>query len=661
MADNSPPPQIRRQIFGHPTLRTVRAPEINIGGMHSSGGLRGGGGSAMARGFGTGAESGDPVFTGNFEHNPTITFGGLPLWGGGLSDRGKEQKAQSEQIQKFLGDYASTVQNGSSQQDAFRSAVQGNGGSAILNQLMMHPTALRSMENLNQFLAQGQPQGPAYTQVKGADGKVYQIARDPGTGQVIGQPEDIGLPGTPAKTPAGKGAQRTSIGPDGTATITHGTVANGIFTPGTTGAGQPDTETRPPTLGEVKAQQAIAVGKTTPALTPYSGDPVPTATSTKHPLTQGETTYLANSGNFISDLKVARDYANAAGPVSGTVSYVGGKYLGLNDQGATYAAALNRLDQGVYAQYGIKGSAGAKQLMATLPTHSEAPSYVKATLTAQISNAAKELQSNVDLAEQRMGMPLPGTLKTQLEQQADVYPLSDQHLASSSWVARNYPDKLTGQQALELSHRTDLEPDAAKGLDSALDTQAARRMQDQRAAAQQAAAQQQTSAQRAADRTAQAQVDSGASTQPGSAQQGGQGAPGSQGGLVSGLAAPGGTAAQPADQTSAGAGTGSQPQQGSVGSPAAPQSGNQDYTSGPDAQGQGASMVQPAPAMAATMAPGAAQQAAAAAPAPQPAAQPAMPPAPPPVTPNATTGTLATPSTADDIARSIASGMAGGM
>ena len=422
MADNSPPPQIRRQIFGHPSLRTVRAPEINIGKEHplegANRGIGGGGGSAMARGFGAGSEreSGDPVLSGDFERNRTLTFLGMPFAGGGLSDRGKEQKAQSEQIQKFLGDYASAVQNGSSQQDAFRSAVQGNGGSAILNQLMMHPTALRSMENLNQFLAQGQPQGPAYTQVKGADGKVYQIARDPGTGQVIGQPEDIGLPGTSPKPTLGNPARdlvKTDKGygflqPDGT--LKPVTWSN--ETPGGGGvlttAGGPSGQAGLPQSGKAAAA-------------PESISDIPGVGQQATDVRKGS--YNAQNMRFLRALPQVQQDLSAlvqiapqfAGLGKGALMVKAGQYLGTTQVGEQAAGILNRLTAATPAMAGSNYKAAIENFSkALVDSPNNAPSMIAKNAPIMQANLRNQGQTLADTEALQHGK-FPGAIENDLE------------------------------------------------------------------------------------------------------------------------------------------------------------------------------------------------------------------------------------------------------
>jgi hypothetical protein len=467
------------------------------------GGMGAFGGGGEARG-GAAIGSGESNFqNGNFDRGPITTIFGMPTANeGALTTAGKQQQADFGAVQAFLGAYGAAKGRGASETDAMHYAVKYAGPDpvATLSAVMRHSggTPLQSMENFRQFLAQGVPQGPQNVGLT-KDGQVLQ---QDAQGNVTAKD----IPGFRAPAAAGTTLNTKDlvpiVGPDGKTTwnaVTRGPdgklTTTAVPAPGTLG---PNGE-RNPGAGGSAGDNVIAGGgagaggaavaptkggaATAGPLTKYSGDPIPTGGSGKHPLTQGEVSYLSNASNYISDLKVARDYANAAGPVSGAVQYVGGKYLGVNDQGAMYAAALNRLDQGVYAQYGIKGSAGAKQLMATLPTHSEASSYVKSSVTQMIAEAQSELQDRADLAEQRTQAPLPGTLRTQLEATTDVYPLSDQNNASPTWVARNYPDKLSGPQAVALSHRADLEPSETAGLNQSLDTQQSRRQADAVAAA----------------------------------------------------------------------------------------------------------------------------------------------------------------------------------
>lgn len=493
---NARPVAINRQVIAR-GMQGASARAEHAGG----GGHLGGGGGGLGRAFGgagAGAGGEDNFLSGNFQQNPTIRlFNAFPIGGGGLSDVGKKQQADSAAIDRFVSSYQGAKQSGASDKDAFSSAWKANPDGMLA--MFHHPTALRSFEGLTAVLGQATGSGaPASKYVPDlAHGTQYQI--DPSTGEVIGSKPIPG--GAPAAPPARFDPRNVKIGTDGKPY--YGTLdaqGNPVMRPMGTGSpgspaaggdnviagsgssGSPGSGS--PAGGPTFPTPKGAGGQAAPGpLTKYSGDPIPSGGNGKHPLTQGETSYLTNSANFITDLKTVRDYANASGLVQGTVSYIGGKYTGTNDQGAMFAAALNRLGQGVYAQYGIKGSAGAKQIVGTLPTHNEAPSYVASSVTGMIQNAQNELQGNVDIAEQRLGAPLPGTLRQQMETQADVYSLSDQNNASPTWVARNFPNKLSGAQVLELSHNPNIEPSETKGLNQFLDTAQARRQSDAQAAA----------------------------------------------------------------------------------------------------------------------------------------------------------------------------------
>jgi hypothetical protein len=472
-----------------------------------------GGGLGLGASFGGSGDggSGDPVINGNFEQAKRLRIYGIPIGEEQLSERGKQQQAQSQQIQKFVGDYGDLVQNGASPKDAFLGAVRSNGGASILTTLAMHPTALRSIDHLTALLSPDTSHDPIYGNPDPQTGRQPLI--DPTNHQITGYadapPGFTPPPGAMIKTDKGL----AKLNPDGT--VSPVTWSNGQQIPsGPSGGGGVIAGGGSPGGQQVglpltAAQQAAAAAANAPK-TAYTDEPIPSGGSGKHPLPASEVSYLSNAANYINDLKVARDFADASGPVSGAVGYASGKYFGLNDQGAAYAQALTRLDQGVYAQYGVKGAASTKELMKTLPTHTEAPSYVKASLSGMITEAQSQLQSRSDLAEQRTQAPLPGTLKTQLAG-VDVYPLTAQANASDTWVLRNAPDKLSGQQINNLAHAPQLEPVEVDALNRRLDKEEQTRAADGAKAAITSAAQQARGQAQAEDQAAWDRVKPGAS------------------------------------------------------------------------------------------------------------------------------------------------------
>jgi hypothetical protein len=311
-----------------------------------------------------------------YEKNPTLTWGGFPLSGGDLTDTGKEQKQDHDVLRAGTQAYAQMINDGVDEKTAAHQTIR-QFGAPFLTAMMLHQDnpLLRQGSFHDAVMGMAQDAGPQYKQIS-VGNHVYNVPQNPDGS--IGTPQEVKFPGFETNQPTfdPKRVVKTDKGfgyaqDDGT--IRPMTWSNG----GAPGGGGVITSAGSPSAGSqvgtpLTAAQQKAADLANQPLTAYSKDPIPTAAS-KHPITLGQTSYLSNASNFINDLKVVRDYADTSGPVSGMVNYVGGKYLGTNAEGAEYASALNRLDQGVYAQYGIKGSAGAKQCQPTSGTGPFAP------------------------------------------------------------------------------------------------------------------------------------------------------------------------------------------------------------------------------------------------------------------------------------------------
>lgn len=193
--------------FGKVERPHVQQPHlVHLGGGGGGGEARPRGMGGVGRGFGAGApqRSGDPALTGaGFEKNPTLRMYGFPIAGGDLTDTGKAEKADYDKFQTLATKYSAALDSGSTPQEALRSAAQAVGGVPELGRLLFsHPQAaqmLQSVDALHGALT-GAAQPEHFTQVKGPDGKLYNVPIDAETGKA-GQAEAIpGIGSAPAKT-----------------------------------------------------------------------------------------------------------------------------------------------------------------------------------------------------------------------------------------------------------------------------------------------------------------------------------------------------------------------------------------------------------------------------------------------------------------------------
>lgn len=379
--------------------RSVLKPHVDTAILQrgkAAGEVHGGGGQGM-RGLVGGApqrESGDPAVTGvGYEHKPYIG-----PFDQGLTDSGKEQQATHGRLDQFFQAFGQAIQGGADERTAFQQATKAN--PSAIHDLLTHPDAvqhLQSVEGLMSFMHSG-AQAAQKTQVKGADGKVYNVDLNPDGS--ISNPQDVGLPGTPQKP----------IKPDKNI-ILHTDQGDMSVSP--------DGKTVTPiqfggrTLADVPKGAAGKPPVTAPSDVPGLGPQV-TADTPKTNWTAANQKVLQAAPTVLNALSRMQQMSANLGLVKGPLAVAAGEYFGINGGGAQFKADRDLIQANAPLIMGSGYKAATQNFMEGIGTPSNAPSFIRLQAGQMINAIRDRTQQVADEETTGHQAKLPSTIANQL-------------------------------------------------------------------------------------------------------------------------------------------------------------------------------------------------------------------------------------------------------
>lgn len=449
MAQSAGIPRIVRMNmhqFGGKVLHPhVQQAHISVGGAPRAAGGTGGVGAGFRAGSGTPIDRNDAAVTGEFEKNPTLRAYGIPIAGGDLTEKGKADKADYTALRAGSTAYATALQGGATQQEAARAAVSA-GGVPFLAAMINHPSSpLASVQAFHSFLSgqgfAGQDE-PRYSQVKGADGQLYNVPVD--ANGKAGAAEAV--PGLPAAQPKLGPTVRTDqgfgrIGPDGN--IVPVLDANG--------------QRAQPPLTAAQQKAAAAGQEYQPSGVPGIPDQI-TARSPKTNFTDKEVNQLAGGTALMRALGNLQQNASVAGLAKGPISTMAGQYFGTNGQGAQYKADLNTIRANAPFFMGSGYKAATENFMAGINSSNDAPSFIRLQTSKMLDDVRQHLQTTADTMTAGHHGMLPASTANQLIG-VGVVPNGYQNAKTLNsmdptqralWKARTFPQSVSDQDKAAL-------------------------------------------------------------------------------------------------------------------------------------------------------------------------------------------------------------------
>lgn len=448
MAQSAGIPRIVRMNmhqFGGKVLHPhVQQAHISVGGAPRAAGGTGGVGAGFRAGSGTPIDRNDAAVTGEFEKNPTLRFLGMPIAGGSLTEKGQADKADYGALRAGSTAYATALSQGATQQEAARAAVSA-GGVPFLAAMINHPSSpLANVQAFHSFLSgQGfDGQDERYSQVKGADGQIYNVPVD-ASGKA-GQAEPV--PGLPAAQPKLGPTVRTDqgfgrIGPDGN--IVPVLDANG--------------QRAQAPLSAAQQKAATAGQEYQPSDVPGLPDQI-TARSPKTNFTDKEVNQLAGGTALMRALSNLQQNASVAGLGKGPISTLAGQYFGTYGSGAQYKADLNTIRANAPFFMGSGYKAATENFMAGINSSNDAPSFIRLQTSKMLDDVRQHLQTTADTMTAGHHGMLPASTANQLIG-VGVVPNGYQNAKTldsmdptqrALWKARTFPQSVSDQDKAAL-------------------------------------------------------------------------------------------------------------------------------------------------------------------------------------------------------------------